>query len=30
VSVAETTAEQQEIVAAVREFVDRDVIPVAS
>jgi alkylation response protein AidB-like acyl-CoA dehydrogenase len=30
VSVAESTAEQQEIVAAVREFVDRDVIPVAS
>ncbi len=29
-SVAESTAEQQEIVAAVREFVDRDVIPVAS
>jgi butyryl-CoA dehydrogenase len=30
VSVTETTVEQQEIVAAVREFVDRDVIPVAS
>lgn len=29
-SVAELTAEQAEIVAAVREFVDRDVIPVAS
>ena len=29
-SVAELTAEQQEIVATVREFVDRDVIPVAS
>jgi alkylation response protein AidB-like acyl-CoA dehydrogenase len=30
VSVAELSAEQQEIVATVREFVDRDVIPVAS
>jgi alkylation response protein AidB-like acyl-CoA dehydrogenase len=30
VSLAEQTAEQQEIVATVREFVDRDVIPVAS
>ena len=29
-SVAELSAEQQEIVATVREFVDRDVIPVAS
>jgi butyryl-CoA dehydrogenase len=29
-SVAELTAEQSEIVAAVREFVDRDVVPVAS
>jgi butyryl-CoA dehydrogenase len=29
-TIAETTVEQQEIVAAVREFVDRDVIPVAS
>ena len=29
-SAAETTAEQRQIVAAVREFVDRDVIPVAS
>ena len=29
-TVAETSVEQQEIVAAVREFVDRDVIPVAS
>jgi butyryl-CoA dehydrogenase len=29
-SVAELNAEQQEIVATVREFVDRDVIPVAS
>jgi alkylation response protein AidB-like acyl-CoA dehydrogenase len=30
VSVAELTAEQSEILAAVRAFVDRDVIPVAS
>jgi len=30
VTVAETPVEQAEIVAAVREFVDRDVIPVAS
>jgi len=30
VTVAETSVEQAEIVAAVREFVDRDVIPVAS
>jgi len=30
VSIAEQSTEQQEIVAAVREFVDRDVIPVAS
>jgi butyryl-CoA dehydrogenase len=30
VTVAESSVEQQEIVAAVREFVDRDVIPVAS
>jgi alkylation response protein AidB-like acyl-CoA dehydrogenase len=30
VSVAELSAEQQEIVATVREFVDRDVVPVAS
>ncbi|HZR91812.1 MAG TPA: acyl-CoA dehydrogenase family protein [Gaiellaceae bacterium] len=29
-SVAELSAEQQEIVATVREFVDRDVVPVAS
>jgi len=29
-SVVELTAEQEEIVATVREFVDRDVIPVAS
>ena len=29
-TVTETSVEQQEIVAAVREFVDRDVIPVAS
>jgi alkylation response protein AidB-like acyl-CoA dehydrogenase len=29
-SVAELSAEQQEIVATVRDFVDRDVIPVAS
>jgi alkylation response protein AidB-like acyl-CoA dehydrogenase len=30
VSVAELSSEQEEIVATVREFVDRDVIPVAS
>jgi butyryl-CoA dehydrogenase len=30
VTVAESSVEQREIVAAVREFVDRDVIPVAS
>jgi len=30
VTVTETSVEQQEIVAAVREFVDRDVVPVAS
>jgi len=30
VTVTESSVEQQEIVAAVREFVDRDVIPVAS
>ena len=29
-TVTESSVEQQEIVAAVREFVDRDVIPVAS
>jgi butyryl-CoA dehydrogenase len=30
VTIAESSVEQKEIVAAVREFVDRDVIPVAS